>query len=128
MKFQEFMDKSHLMTVYLDYHRSIPPLTKELKKAGLNLFESLVLSALFFEQGSPVSPGELQNTLRIAKDQVSHALKVLEKEGLLERHVDKGDNRKRQLSITPKGKQLALQLIKVFNHAEDELDTHRNSF
>lgn len=118
MRFQQFMNKSHLMGLYQEYHDFFTPLNRELKNHGTNLHDSLILLALFFETQKGVSPGDLETTLKIPKDQVSKSLKVLEAQGLIKRNISKNDKRKRELIITNEGKKKASSLIKTFDQKE----------
>ncbi len=122
MKFQQFMERSHLMGLYRNYQTFFSPLGKEAKKLGFNLNEALILLALFFETGKETNPKELATTLSLGKDQVSHALNQLESSGLIHRQLSKTDKRKRTLTTTALGKKQAALLIKVFDSAESRFE------
>lgn len=124
MKFQEFMNKSSLMGLYQQYHHYFSPLTRDLKKWGCNLNDSLILLALFFESPGEITPSDLGKTLTLPKDQVSHSLRRLEKLELIKRDLASTDKRKRQLQITPKGKKLSSKLVEIFNKRESSYDFH----
>lgn len=123
MKFQEFMERSLLMGLYKNYQKFFVPLSKELKGRGLNLNESLILLALFFEGPREVTPSSLQQTLGLAMDQISHILKSLENKSLLQRQLSPADRRQRVLQITTPGKKKATELIKIFDQFEEKLES-----
>lgn len=118
MKFQQFMNNSLLMGLYKNYHHFFRELQKDLKEQGLNLNESLVLLALFFENSKQITPSELSQTLLIKKDQISHALNSLNKKELIEKGLSSKDARMTYLQITNEGKKKASQLVKIFDSSE----------
>ena len=123
MKFQEFMDRSVLMAVYKSYWNHLAPLQKTLKKSGLNLNESLVLLAVFFEGSSEVvTPKKLVETLGLTKDQISHALKGLIDQNYINVGAGLSDRRQRQVKLRPSGKTKASQLVSLFESAEQRLE------
>lgn len=127
MKFQAFMKRSLLMQTHQEYHRHFLPLTSELRNKGVNLNEALILLATFFEQNQRVTPSQLQDILFLPKDQISHALRSLEKKSLTERRISETDQRQRLISTTEKGRKVSQLLIKDFDHYEDRLERFRSA-
>ncbi len=124
MKFQQFMKKSLLIALYREYHLWVSALTQELKVFDLNLNDSLILLAIFFENNNEIQPSQLSTTLDIPKDQISQSLKRLEQIGLIVRKTFKSDARKRKISISSLGKKRASELIKVYDRMENRYEDH----
>lgn len=122
MRFQEFMEKSLLMGLYQKYHTHFSSLIRELRKQGLNLNQSLILLALFFENNGDVHPSDLEKVLLTPKDQISHELKKLEQMNFLKRQISPSDGRQRTLHLTSKGKQIASHLVGIFDRNENALE------
>ena len=122
MKFQEFMQKSLLMGLYQSYHQNFSPLVKNLKREDVNLHDSLVLLALFFEGSDSITPSDLEFTLALPKDQISQAIRRLKNKDLITSRINLNDSRKRQLSITRQGRKKASRLISIFDFQENSLE------
>ncbi len=118
MRFQQFMNSSSLMGLYKDYHQFFKELQKELKKNGVNLNESLILLALFFEGSKKVTPSNLSQSLYLTKDSVSHSLKSLVQKNYIEKELLMSDSRKTSLHLTIIGKKISTDLIKTFDSLE----------
>jgi DNA-binding MarR family transcriptional regulator len=122
MKFDEFIEKSLLMGLHRRYQQSFEPLMADIRQLNLNLNDSLVLLALFFEGKQTVTPSDLMRTLRIPKDQVSQSLKRLETKDLLYRQISENDQRRRAIYITSLGKKISAQLVAKFDKQENLLE------
>jgi DNA-binding MarR family transcriptional regulator len=122
MKFDEFIEKSLLMGLHRRYQQSFEPLMANIRQLNLNLNDSLVLLALFFEGKQTVTPSDLIRTLRIPKDQVSQSLKRLEAKDLLYRQISENDQRRRAIHITSLGKKISAQLVAKFDKQENLLE------
>jgi DNA-binding MarR family transcriptional regulator len=122
MKFDEFIEKSLLMGLHRRYQQSFEPLMADIRQLNLNLNDSLVLLALFFEGKQTVTPSDLMRTLRIPKDQVSQSLKRLETKDLLYRQISENDQRRRAIYITSFGKKISAQLVAKFDKQENLLE------
>lgn len=122
MKFKSFMEQSHLMALHHKHQTWVLPLTQTLQSQGFSLHDSLVLLALFFEPGKDTSPSQLVETLKIPKDQVSHSLRRLEEADWIIRTLHPTDSRRRRLSITALGKKKAADLIRIFDHKEQDYE------
>lgn len=109
------------MALHQRYHLFFQPLQKDLRAVGLNLQDSLVLLAIFFEQAKSVYPSDLQSTLNVPKDQISQGLGRLEDKNYIQRKLSLYDKRRRQIKITSLGKKISSQLIARFDDHEDQL-------
>ncbi|MEM7645605.1 MAG: helix-turn-helix domain-containing protein, partial [Pseudomonadota bacterium] len=123
MKFQEFMNKSHLMALYQDYNQHFLPLLGELKKRDLNLHQALILFSIFFENQLEISPKLIEKTLGIPKDRISQALASLEKKQLIQRELGKEDRRLRILKLSNHGKKTCSELVALFDRFESLYET-----
>ena len=122
MRFKAFMEKSSLMALHQRYQLIFQPLQKDLRSLGLNLQDSLVLLATFFENSKSVFPSDLQATLLIPKDQISQSLGRLEEKNLIRRQLSVHDKRRRHIEITSLGKKISSQLVSRFDKHEDQLE------
>ena len=104
MKFQEFMKKSHLMSLHHSYKQFWTPLIQDLRKKDFNLNDTLILLALFFETSKEVSPSQLERNLGIPKDQISQSLQRLEKKSLIDRRLAIKDRRGRFVRLPKQGR------------------------
>ena len=116
------MHKSLLMNLYQSYQSGFAPLIKKLKKEGLNLNDSLILLAIFFEGTDPVTPSSLESTLFIPKDQVSQSIRRLHENQWVTREINTTDGRQRLLGLTKNGKKKASVLVGIFNSHEEILE------
>jgi DNA-binding MarR family transcriptional regulator len=121
MKFDHFMKKSDLISLHRRHQRVFTRVSQGLKTHQLNLHESLILLALFFEQGS-AGPGELAQTLDLGADQLSQALRRLEEKSLVRRKLSDRDGRRRQISLSALGRKLGPLLVGLFDSIEKELE------
>lgn len=80
--------------------RHITPIMQE--KQGLELAEYFLLKHIATHNNSP---GEISQQLYIPPHGISRKLDHLQKKGLISRHLDPQDARKRLLEISPKGRQ-----------------------
>lgn len=73
---------------------------------------------LFLLQGTeaPLSPHQLAERAGVTRATVSGLLDGLERDGLLERHVDPGDKRRINVRLTTAGETLALSLFDQHTH------------
>lgn len=77
------------------------------EETGLNLNQSFALCCL---AKGPLSAGELADELRIHGASLSRIIKALWSKGYLYRDLNWGDSRKKVLSLTEEGQQVALTL------------------
>lgn len=69
---------------------------------GLDLDVFVLLETI---ANTDLAPGEIADALRLPAHGVSRRLAVLEKAGLIERHLDARDARRRSLRLTQRGRQ-----------------------
>lgn len=88
----------------------------------LTLLEALVLAAAFFEDPKPVRPSQLAETFSTTRGNVSHCVSSLEAKGFLERRIDPGDARSFQLQLQPRGKKIAMGVIRTMDRMQKEFE------
>ena len=113
------------MQLYWDYHSHFKSLQSNLKTKDFNLNEALVLLALFFENSGQATPGELAQCLHLKKDQISHSLRSLESQDLIQKKLAPSDGRKNLIQITSMGKKKGADLIKIFDAAETNYENQQ---
>lgn len=119
MKIETYLQQSPIFVLNAVYEKTIPRINKELKDENLNLLQGLVLTALFFEDRSDITPSILAKTFQTTKANMSHIISNLESTGLIKRTVNQNDARVFYILLKPDGKKKALQLIKYFDEIQE---------
>lgn len=122
MRIKKFLDESPLFNLAVTYNEVIGDFQTRLSCEGVHFLEALILTCLFFEEKT-VRPTELAKTFQTTKSNMSHALRSLEKKGLVERNTDGGDARAYFFSLTKEGKKKCPRLIKIFDSTENRLES-----
>jgi len=121
MKIKKFISQSPIFALYLGNALLIEPFQAQLAKEGIHFLQGLILTALFFETRE-VRPYELAKVFQVSKSNLSHALRDLEKKGMLKRSVHPDDARGYLFCLTPLGNKKALGLVKTFDDVENALE------
>lgn len=121
MKIKKFISQSPIFALYRGNALIIEPFQAVLAQEGVHFLQGLVLTAMFFEERE-VRPLELAAVLQISKSNLSHALRSLEKKGLLKRSMHPTDARGYIFTLTSSGKKKALSLVKIFDSTEAHLE------
>lgn len=108
---------AHLMAITHFIHRhSMDKLTATERYPRLSLgYESYV--TLLAEKD--YSPSELAERLNITRQACSKAIKELEQNGLIQRHINPEDSRSRRLTLTLKGRRLIQDGIELTNQLQN---------
>jgi DNA-binding MarR family transcriptional regulator len=122
MRIQKFLDESPIFNLSVAYDEIIGDFQKRLAQEQVHLLQALVLTGLFFED-KPVRPTMLAKTFSASKSNMSHALRSLEKAGLVERNISTGDARAYFFSLTKDGKKKVPRLIKIFDSSQNKIET-----
>ncbi len=94
---------------------------KETLRENLTLQQSAVLRILL--NGGPMQMNRLSRELLTTAANVTSLIDRMEKKGLVERAVDRGDRRKIAVQLTPDGKKIFETAAKRYrDHVEDTLD------
>lgn len=111
MRIESFLKESPMFCVSIAA-RSFDAMTAQLLKSdGLNFLEALILSALFFESGTPVKPSRLAQTFSTTRGNISHSISSLEARGFVLRKIDPDDARAYHLTLKPQGRRAAIRVI-----------------
>jgi DNA-binding MarR family transcriptional regulator len=121
MKINKFLDESPLFNLALAYNEIIGDFQKQLSREDVHFIEALIITGLFFED-RPVRPTELAHTFSVSKSNLSHSLRALEKQKLVERKTAPEDARAYFFSLSKEGSKRAQRLIKLFDSTEDRLE------
>jgi len=121
MKIEKFLDASVVFNLFIAHDEVIGDIQSRLASDGLHLLEALIITGLFFEERQ-MRPSELATTFRASRSNMSHALRGLEKKGLIERKTSTEDARAYFFNLTKDGKKQAAKLIKVFDATQDHFD------
>lgn len=115
MKISKYLEQSPVFAINSAYEATIPSLNKRLKKEDVNLLQGLVLTALFFEGETDITPSMLAQQFKTSRGNMSHILSHLEYKGWVKRILDPKDARKFYIELKPDGKKKALSLIKIYD-------------
>ena len=122
MKIKKYLEHSPLLALNLAYETLISSLNKKLKDQELNLLQGLVLTALFFEESSDVTPSQLADIFETSRGNMSHILSHLEYKGWIRRVVNTKDARQFQIELKPEGRKKALNLIKFYDRIQNHFE------
>ncbi|MCB0411206.1 MAG: MarR family transcriptional regulator [Bdellovibrionales bacterium] len=121
MKIEKYLSQSPIFALYRTQGALIDNLQRVLMKEDVHLLQGLILTALFFEERD-VRPFEISSAFQVSKSNLSHALRGLEKKGFLKRSMHSTDARGYLFNLTSQGKKKALNLVKLFDEIQDELE------
>ena len=121
MRIEKFLSASPLFNLYSAYDQILGDFQKRLKLEDVHFLQALILTGIFFEE-RPVRPSELAKVFGSTRPNVSHALRSLQKHGLVERKTSSDDARAYFFNLTREGKKKVPRLIKIFDSTEDEIE------
>lgn len=119
MKISKYLEQSPVFAINSAYEAVIPSLNRRLKNEEVNLLQGLVLTALFFEGRSDITPSMLAQQFKTSRGNMSHILSHLEYKGWVKRVLDPKDARKFYIELKPDGKKKALSLIKIYDRIQN---------
>lgn len=123
MKIRKFLSQSPIFSFYLAASEIIENVQKNLVKHDVHFLQGLILTALLFEERE-VRPFELSQDFQVGRSTISHAIRGLERKGLLKRGLHPTDARGYVLSLTTSGKRKAVVLVKEFDKTHDGIENH----
>lgn len=121
MKIKKFISQSPIFALYRAQSVVLESFQQRLSEHGVHLLQGLILTAIFFEE-KDVRPLELHSVFGVERSNLSHALRDLEKMGLLKRSMHPTDARGYVFSLTPSGRKKTLALIKEFDGVQDAFE------
>lgn len=119
MKIDKYLQQSPLFALNAAYETVITSLNREMRQEGLNLLQGLVLTSLFFEGRTDVTPSSLADVFRTSRGNISHIISSLEEKGYVRRRLDVEDARRFHLELKPEGRRKALHLIRFYDRWQD---------
>ncbi len=119
MKIKKYLHQSPLFALNVSYEAIIPKLNKQMKLNNLNFLQGLVLTALFFEERTDVTPSQLAEIFQTSRGNMSHILSELEYRGYVKRVVSTVDARQFKIELKAEGKKKAMALIKFYDQIQD---------
>jgi len=123
MRIEKFLASSPLFSLYQAYDQVLGDFQARLKAEGVHFLQALIVTGLFFEE-RPVRPGELAESLRSSRSNISHAIRGLERAGLIARESSTlhRDARAYYLTLTRAGRKKAGRLIKLLDSVQDQIE------
>ena len=91
-----------------------------LKEIDLNVAQTKVLMTLIDYEN--VSIDFLAKKTFMSKSSVTKSVKNLEKKGLVNKEIDENDNRKKVITVTPKGKEIQDESMRLNREIENKLE------
>lgn len=126
-KLDKFIRESATISLISNGMRLQKELNSSLKDYGLNLNQSLILLAVFFEPEKTIRFNELTKIIPTTKGNISHCTSFLEEQKFILRQNVQDDLRGYSYILTAKGNKLALTLIKFFDAIETDCDKKYSS-
>lgn len=121
MKIEKFLDSSPLYNLSLAYGEIIGGFQRQMAREGMHFLQALILTGIYFEERA-VRPGELAESFACSRSTMSHALRGLEKKGLVQRKGSAEDARAYFFSLTKEGRRIVPRLVKIFDTTEDKIE------
>lgn len=121
MRIEKFLAASPLFHLYVAFDTVLGDFQKRLRAENVHFLQSLILTSLFFEE-APVRPSQFAKAFTSSRSNISHALRSLEKQGLIERAISPRDARAYLFTLTRDGKKKAQRLIKLIDFTENEIE------
>ncbi|SRR5579875_2568849 len=121
MRIESFLRQSPVFQVSRAARRMESALNAILRVEELTFFESLVLTAIFFEKKG-VKPSVLAETFQTTRGNVSHCVSSLEAKGLVKRRIDAGDARALQIVLLPAGRRRAVRVAGILDRMQRQLE------
>jgi DNA-binding MarR family transcriptional regulator len=121
MRIEKFLGASPLFNLYSAYDQVLGDFQKKLRHEEVHFLQALIMTGIFFEE-RPVRPSELARIFRTTRPNISHALRNLEKRGLVERRTSREDARAYFFELTREGKKKVPRLVKIFDSTEDKIE------
>ncbi|HEX3968915.1 MAG TPA: MarR family winged helix-turn-helix transcriptional regulator [Edaphobacter sp.] len=118
MRIESFLRQSPIFQASRIARRMEASLNLVLEGEQLTVFESLVLTAIFFEKKGGVKPSHLAETFQTTRGNVSHCISSLEAKGLVRRRIDAEDARALQLVLEPAGRRRAVRVAGVLDRMQ----------
>lgn len=105
------MEKLHLLRRII--------LQKATADIGLHMGQLPILE--YVRKNDGCTQAELAEKLLVSPASIALSTKRMEKEGLLEKHVDENNLRRNQLTVTEKGRKISEQCRSIFNEADTRM-------
>jgi DNA-binding MarR family transcriptional regulator len=123
LKIEKFFKESATISIITSGLRLQKQINAALTSFDLNLNQSLILLAIFFEPDKLIRSNELVNIIPTTKGNISHCTSYLEEKKFISRKNVDGDLRGFEFSLTAKGQKLCLSLIKFYDKIEADCDS-----
>ena len=121
MRIESFLRQSPVFQVGRVARRMEGALNAILREEELTFFESLVLTAVFFEKKG-VKPSALAETFQTTRGNVSHCVSSLEAKGLVRRRIDADDARALQIILLPAGRRRAVRVAAILDRMQRQFE------
>lgn len=122
MKISAFLTQSPIFTVSWAARQFENHLKRLFQTNDLNFLQALILVSILFEEPKKVTPSQLAMVLITSRGNISHNISALEANGLVMRRIDPNDARAYHLLLKPRGKQVAMQVIRTLHQMQNSLE------
>lgn len=121
MRIEKFLETSPLFSLYVAYDQVLRDFQERLKREEVHFLQALIVTGIFFEERA-VRPSELAATFKSSRSNISHAIRDLERKGVLERASQENDARGYRLSLSRGGKRKAARLAGIFDSIQNQIE------
>ena len=122
LKLEKFFNESATISLICNGIRLQKELNSKLTEYDVNLNQSMILLAIFFEPEKIIRSYELAGLIPTTKGNISHCTSYLEQKKLIARKTIPNDLRGYEFGLTIKGQKLCISLIKFFDVVEANSD------
>jgi DNA-binding MarR family transcriptional regulator len=123
MRIEKFLKSSPVFGIYIAYDRVVRRFQARLAAEDLHFIQALMLTGILFEDRA-VRPSEFAETFGCSRSNISHAIRSLEKKGLIDRQLSRQDARAYLITLTKAGRKKAAQLVRIFDVTQSEFEAH----
>ena len=118
MRIESFLKQSPIFQISRIARKVDASLNAILREEELTFFESLILTAVFFEKKGATQPSCLAETFQTTRGNVSHCISSLEAKGLVQRRINPEDARAFQLVLLPLGRKRAARVVGILDRMQ----------
>lgn len=122
LKIEKYLQSSPIFALNAAAESILPLVNRRLRPEGTNLLQGLVLTALFFEDQTQITPSLLADLFHTSRGNMSHIISSLESRRWVQRVVNSRDARGFHILLTADGRKKALSLIKFYDGLQRSLE------
>ena len=120
MKATHFLSHSRMFNAHLAFEKTVHDFERLLRIERVRFNQALIMICILVEDGT-LKPSDIARALNTSRSNVSHALRNLERHGLVSRDEADHDARAVLVRLTPAGQAKADRILQIFEYEEKKL-------